>query len=270
MPAIYAHDKFGTDVISHLPPSLQEILQAYPSALHLGFQGPDVLFYHKPLKKNPPRQRGVDLHHRPADEFFIQQAKNLLAEKKLVPSPYLSYVGGFLCHFLLDVHLHPYIYQIEDTGISHGKIESELDKYLLVKENKPFRGVNTADIYTPDKGTAAACAKALSVTEQEATKAIKTMKTINRLFTCKCEAVHAVCHGALKIVGLDNKFGDMFRKKKWDEGCRLPNEKLTSLLTQTISFASEKVEEYFSNLEEIAKKEEMDKIFHINYTGGIH
>ena len=155
MPAIYAHDRFGEAVISHLPLSLRETLQKYPIALHLGFQGPDILFYHKPLKKNPIKTKGMDIHHIPANVFFIEQAKRLISEnERLDPSPYLSYIAGFLCHFLLDVALHPYIYEIEDTGISHGKIESEFDKYLLKKDGKPVRGLNTANVYSSQNGTA--------------------------------------------------------------------------------------------------------------------
>ncbi len=270
MPAIYAHDKFGRAVIAALPHPLKETLLAYPSALRLGFQGPDVLFYHKPLKteNNPTRKKGVDMHHTLADTFFIEQAKTL-SKEGIAPSPYLSYIGGFLCHYLLDFHLHPSIYEVEATGVSHGKIESEFDKFLLKKDELPYRGMNTAAVYTQGAGTDLAVEKALGVTNEQANRAIKTMKKYNGLFALNCELVHAVCHGALKLVKKDKKFGDMFRRKKDDEACLAASETLSKLLEKAIPVAAEKVEGYFANLQEIASTEKMDEIFHENYTGGI-
>ena len=75
MPAIYAHDSFGRSVVSYLPPSFSEFYQKYPEAFRLGFQGPDILFYHKPLKSNPIKKRGMALHVDAAGgDFFHLQA----------------------------------------------------------------------------------------------------------------------------------------------------------------------------------------------------
>lgn len=271
MPAIYAHDRFGEAVISHLPLPLRTTLEKYPSALRLGFQGPDILFYHKPFKKNATKKKGMDIHHIPPEEFFVQHAVRLLEENpNLKPSPYLSYVAGAMCHFLLDTKLHPYVYKIEDTGVTHAKIESEFDKHLLRVDKKPVRGMNTAKAYLPDENTVNACAKVFEVNPSEAKRSIKTMRTINGLFACRCQLVHAVCHGFLKIVRLDNSFGDMFRRKKNADCCKEPNKVLEKLLDDNVMGAMKRVNAYFTELSQIAESGKMDSIFSTNYTGGVH
>ena len=52
MPAIYAHLRFGDEVAKTLPPIYTALIEKYPEAFALGTQGPDILFYHKPFKKN--------------------------------------------------------------------------------------------------------------------------------------------------------------------------------------------------------------------------
>ena len=270
MPAIYAHDRFGEAVIAHLPPSFSEILQKYPEALHLGFQGPDIMFYHKPITKNAPKQIGIDMHHTPAKVFFVEQAKRLIDENPdLNPSPFLSYIAGFLCHFLLDISLHPYIYEIQDTGIPHGRIESEFDKYLLKQDGIPYRGYNTADKYAVENGTAKACAYTLGVTEEEAARAIRTMKSINGYFTSKSEAFHTLAHIVLSVAGMNKKFGSMFRYKQDEPSCAKANPILAQQLEEAVPFAVKRIEEYFSNLSQIAQSGEMDEAFDKLYTGGL-
>ena len=67
MPAFYTHKRFGEEVIAHLPPSFSENIQKYLEAFVLGTQGPDILFYHHPIRKNPTRQKGVDAHNTSAN-----------------------------------------------------------------------------------------------------------------------------------------------------------------------------------------------------------
>ena len=271
MPAIYAHDSFGEAVISHLPQPLRKKLGKYPSALRLGFQGPDILFYHRPFIKNATKKKGMALHLVPPEEFFVKQAIRLMEENPdLKPSPYLSYVAGFMCHFLLDTKLHPYIYKIENTGVTHAKIESEFDKHMLRLHLEPVWGMNTAKAYRPNAATVNACAKALDVKPSKAKRSIKTIRTINGLFASRCRLVHAFCHGFLKLVGLDKSFGDMFRRKKDAACCKQPNKALEKMFEDNIIPAMRKVNAYFTELPQIAESGKMDIIFSTNYTGGVH
>ncbi|MBQ8394855.1 MAG: zinc dependent phospholipase C family protein [Clostridia bacterium] len=275
MPAVYAHCRFGEELISYLPPSLQKGLEPYMDAFRLGTQGPDILFYHKPLKSNPLRKKGSDMHRKAGKSFFLRQAKRLLTENLVkkegdgyVPdSADAAYIAGFLCHFLLDVRLHPTVYEAQATGLAHGKIESELEKYMLRKDGKPTRGYNTASPFGNERSTAKACAAALDAKEEEAARAIKTIQKLNGWFTSKNGALHAAAHTGLSLVGLNKKFGSMFLHKKDDPHCKETVEALARHWQEALPFAAKIVEEYFHDLAKNVENGELDPIFAYTYAG---
>ena len=49
MPSMYAHQKFGNDVLYLLPKEVRERIAEQEDLYHIGLQGPDIFFYHKPL-----------------------------------------------------------------------------------------------------------------------------------------------------------------------------------------------------------------------------
>ena len=276
MPAFYAHKRFGEEVLATLPENISKGIQNHPIAFYLGTQGPDILFYHQPIRKNPIKKKGMDTHLASADGFFIEQAKRLLEDdyvenKEGVCTPnsaYAAYIAGFICHFTLDVHAHPHIYEKQATGISHGRIESEFDKYILRKNGKPIRGYNTAGMITAENGVAEACAKTMDVTLNQAKLAIKTIRLINGWFSSKCEAFHGFAHCVLKIAKMDHKFGDMFYHKKDEPACTDWNAVLYKDYLTALPKAKALIERYFSTLENIGKNGEIDEFFRNNYTGG--
>ena len=93
-------------------------------AFRLGTQGPDILFYHRPLKSNSLRKKGSTMHQAAGKSFFLRQANRLLTEKLVqkqgegyIPdSADAAYVAGFLCHFLFIVSL-----RIPNTVKRNGK-----------------------------------------------------------------------------------------------------------------------------------------------------
>ena len=267
MPAIYAHLRFGDEVAATLPSDLRECADKYPEAFHLGTQGPDILFYHKPLTKNDIRAYGTTLHRMSAEEFFLPAATTLLSEGN-ADSPKKAYLMGFLCHFTLDVTCHPFIDEHSSTQLTHGKIESEFDKYLLRKDGKPIRGYNTATPISGENFTAEACASLLDVPLKNIHRAVKTMKKINGWFSKKCELFHVFAHTFLKIAGLERKFGDMFLHKKDDPLCENLNGRLFEKFQTAISHASELIQEYFSSLQTaVVEKKLQNEIFRSNYSG---
>ena len=276
MPAFYTHKRFGEEVIATLPPAFSVAIEKYPESFYLGTQGPDILFYHQPIRKNPIKKKGMDTHLTSADGFFIEQAKRLLEKdyvtekdgSHLPNSAYAAYIAGFICHFTLDVHAHPHVYEKQATGVSHGKIESELDKFLLRKNGKPIRGYNTAGMITTENGTLEVCAKTMDVTQKQAKLAIKTIRRINGWFSYKHELFHHFAHFVLKIAGMEHKFGDMFLHKKDDPACADWNEVLYRDYLTAIPKATALIEEYFSTLPTIVKNGEINEFFRNNYTGG--
>ena len=275
MPALYAHLRFGEEVAKNLPKPYASAIKEYSEAFRLGTQGPDILFYYRPLKKNDVRKKGTYLHTFSGNQFFSSQAK-LFAEKKGESveerlknnGAYSAYLCGFLCHFTLDVICHPYIDDNSTEALSHGKIESELDKYLLRKDEKSIRGYNTATPISPKNGTTDACAKTLNVEKEDIERAIKTMRKINGWFSNKCEPFHFVAHSFLKMAGMERQFGDMFLHKKDDPFCTEINEELYTRWQNSIPLASALIVEFFENVETLANGGELkNELFRYNFSG---
>ena len=275
IPALYAHLRFGEEVAKTLPPSFRALIEKYPEAFSLGTQGPDILFYHHPMKKNDIRARGTYLHTFSGNEFFLGQAEKLLASggetvEELLENngAYAAYICGFLCHFTLDVACHPYIDGHSTEAVTHGKIESEFDKEILRQDGKTIRGYNTATPILDRNGTREAVSKALDVPEENIAVAIKTMRKINRLFSYPCEAFHALAHFVLKIAKMERKFGDMFLHKKDDPLCVEPNRVLVEYWNSAISKASALIQEFFQTLEVFTKSGTLEnELFRYNFSG---
>lgn len=129
MPATYAHYEFGKKVYRALPEEIKEIIRENKPAYLLGLHGPDLFFYYRPWKKNWVNQLGVQLHREKASAFF---EKGRLTYQRRPSYVLLSYLCGFICHFMLDSQCHPYIScYMEEKDLGHMEIETDFDRYLM-------------------------------------------------------------------------------------------------------------------------------------------
>ena len=266
MPALYAHLRFGNEVLNGLPKSFQALITEYPEAFALGTQGPDILFYHHPMKKNEIRLYGTKLHKKNGFWVFDSARKH----RTDTPSAYNAYLLGFLCHFTLDLFCHPYIDQTMNDNLTHGKIESEFDKFLLRKDGKPIRGYNTAAPIVNKNGTNEASALLLGVPQDNIAKAIKTMRKINGWFSKKGELFHSIAHAFLKMAKMERKFGDMFLHKKDNPLCLETNAVLEKKFTEAIPVAKKFIIHYFDTpINEALNKEIFDGCFRYDFSGNL-
>ncbi len=267
MPAIFTHIQFGKEVAKTLPKELRELIERHLPTFYLGTQGPDILFYHKPLrskKKNPIRKLGWDMHAETGAPFFEKVAKILDDHPT---EGQIAYAVGFLCHFTLDKTCHPFIDEHAVNGLSHGKIEAELDKRYFQKAGYPKRGVNAAKLFFPFEEAKQASASLLGVPEKNMQIAVRSMKKINRLFSHKCGLVHGFCHSVLTVAGMNKIFGEMFLYKKEDARCAPLLPTIVSLFEGAIPVAREKIIEYFNQIPTIAQTGLTDTFYHYNYSG---
>ncbi len=276
MPALYAHLRFGEEVAKLLPTPYKQLIQAYPEAFALGTQGPDILFYHKPLKSNEIKKRGTWLHTWSGETFFLAQGAKLLAnapdgktEDLLTGNGALAaYTCGFLCHFTLDANCHPYIDAHSTQAVTHAKIESEFDKYVLRLHDMPTRGYNVATPIVDRNGVKEAVAKTVEVDEEAIALSIQTMRKINGMFTKKCELFHIVIHALLKLVKMDNKFGDMFSHKKDDPLCVETNAELIKKFNGAVLQAAMLIQQYFDNLRTSVESQTLQQeLFRYDFSG---
>ena len=260
MPALYTHARFGEAVIEYLPTPFAEKLRLHKQAFLLGTQGPDILFYHHPMKKNDVKAKGVFMHKQAGEVFFLQALKKLETYSDPLTCAEGAYVCGFLCHFTLDVVYHPYINANVTDTFTHGKIESELDKHFLRQDGKPVRGYNTASVISGENGAEKACSKFLEVPLKNVRTAIKSMRKINGWFSANCELFHSFAHTLLKIAGMERKFGDMFLHKKDAPRFQPLKAELNKLFQNAIPKAAALIQEYFN-------RQMTNEIYRCNYSG---
>lgn len=137
MPAGYTHYQFSEDIIARLAnEKIKQIIIRNKELFQIGNHGPDIFFYHHFYNfYDKVNKLGKQMHKEKANTFFEKSFVNIDDEAKL------SYILGFLCHFILDSQMHFYVKKImTETDMSHFEVEAEYDRYLL--KNKNLNPVN--------------------------------------------------------------------------------------------------------------------------------
>ena len=150
MPTTYAHWRFGEKCIRMLPDDLQNIILNNRAIFDYGVHGPDIFFYYNCLKHNEVNRYGSAMHDIPYKDTLAQIKENF--KKTENKDMALSYLLGFTCHFTLDSYCHGFIEKVDETTpYSHGKIESQFDRYLLIKDGFNPVTKSVTDMFHPDK-----------------------------------------------------------------------------------------------------------------------
>lgn len=140
MPGFTTHYLFGLNTYRQLHRTLlKQIIQNQHAAYSLGLQGPDIFFYFLPSYTIHPNNIGSVAHTERTGTFLY----HLLNSRKLFPDAKEqqiadAYIAGFLGHYILDTHCHPYVYWktnfTEKNNRYHGchmSLEVDIDTELL-------------------------------------------------------------------------------------------------------------------------------------------
>lgn len=272
MPSTYAHKIFGEKVLAVLPKTLSEAFAQHLSAYWLGLHGPDLLFYHHPVLPNETRRLGSRLHDLPAAGFFLNARDEIRkdAETRRLPAQstdLAAYAAGFLCHFALDSECHGYIGQrIAESGISHTRIETEFDKYLLARNGEIVLGVNHAAHLKGKTEAARPAAILLGIPEHAAKTGLKSFVRINGWLSSANPFLRAVIFSALAVSGKYEELRGMFYDKKPCAACAESNEILEAKLEQAIPVAASLVSEFF---EKLSDDRPLSERFGLDYNGKV-
>ncbi len=134
MPSYYAHFRFGTAALAMLPADTARSVQRFRRLYDVGLHGPDLFYSYHPLGGGPTAALGVRYHEQTGKSFFTRICRAVRMERSEAAAAYLY---GALSHYVLDSVLHPYILELaKDTGVSHARLESEFDRYLLEQDGK--------------------------------------------------------------------------------------------------------------------------------------
>jgi len=139
MADIYMHSKHAEKVISKIDYDFNKKI------VFLGAQGPDPLYYNSFSKDYYEYRKYANLMHRKdTDKFFINMIEYV---KNNLEKDTYSFLVGFICHYCLDVKIHPYVYHhigIYDKNDEstyhlrglHLKFERSIDALLIERDLK--------------------------------------------------------------------------------------------------------------------------------------
>lgn len=238
MPTTYAHYRFGKEVISALPRPLQSAIENNRELFDIGVHGPDILFYHSPLKKNNVNSQGYELHEKRADEFFrhavtvIGSADNAAAAR--------AYLYGVICHFALDSECHPYVEKmIRVSGIGHSEIEMEFDRFLLKEDYiNPVRYLGIGHIHpTRENGTVIAPFYE-ELTPEEIEQSLKGMIFYHKLLHAPGSLKRKILFGGMKLTGKYDSMHGMVMSLEPNPKCREYCQILKKLYSGAVPLAA--------------------------------
>lgn len=154
MPGFTTHYIIGMKSLGDFPAgNFQELLKRHRFIFQLGLQGPDIFFYNIPLVRHRNhRNIGVFMHEAHIGRFFRCALFSIdaLSDPEQREQA-LAYLAGYICHYVGDSVIHPYVYarighdpklRGSAKGLTqslHCQLENDIDAILLYryKQKKP-------------------------------------------------------------------------------------------------------------------------------------
>ena len=134
MPSVYAHYRMGLALLPTFPADIRRTIGRFRRLFDVGLHGPDIFLYYNPVLPTAVGSLGSKYHAQTGREFFQRVCRVARLEKSEAAQ---AYIYGALCHYALDSALHPYVKeQAALSGVTHGQIEAEFDRFLLEKDGK--------------------------------------------------------------------------------------------------------------------------------------
>ncbi len=148
MPSSITHYLVAQKAKENFPEEIARAAAECDDYYFLGAQGPDALFFFRPLSNRKPNL-GRLLHNAHVQKLFCFFRDYLSRiEDKTQRMRLISYMAGYLSHYAADVVFHPFVYNYLKEHKSkkpvHQLIENDWDVYFLREymdrgtENFPF------------------------------------------------------------------------------------------------------------------------------------
>lgn len=149
MPGFTTHYMFGVKNLQQMKrriPSgtLMQSIEAHKTVFQLGLQGPDIFFYH-PQSNLRSCSPGSVVHRKNTGDFLkcLVQAPGLFWKEDECRTAQ-AYAAGFIGHYILDTHIHPYVYcmtghgeKLKESGYAgHIALETDMDTCMLMRYAK--------------------------------------------------------------------------------------------------------------------------------------
>lgn len=132
----------------------------------LGLLGPDIFFYYATEVVAARKNIGSLMHTTKTDAFLKNMITYVDLHKGRAREIGISYLSGFLSHYVVDCICHPYVYWMTDylhKEINylekHFRFESDMDITLLsmYKKTTPYEFMKNSTFYLNEAETAVVC-----------------------------------------------------------------------------------------------------------------
>lgn len=265
MPSAYAHYRLGREVKMNIEGREAKIMENFWPLFVTGLQGPDILFYYRPLLPGRINRLGYGMH-RKSGKIFFTRGRDIINEHG-DKEACLAYLYGVICHFALDVVCHGYIAEkIKERGLSHIEIEMEFDRELLVMDGfSPFYcpvleeiSLDNARIIGQFYG---------NLPPKKVQKAIEGMYKYNRLLRTPSRRKRKGISLALKMTGTYKKLHGLVINEEKNPRCSDSTEKLTELYEEARELALRLIREYGDFLR---GEKPLDKIYRYTFGSKIY
>lgn len=261
MPTTYAHYTFGKEVLKELKEDdLKQIINKNIDLYNIGLHGPDILFYYNPLKSNIINKRGNAIHSENFD-IFLENARNVI-HKSNDNERAISYIMGFICHFMLDSECHPYIGEKQNKELSHNEIESEFDRIFMVNNNlNPILFKPTEHIL-PRKEYAHYISSFYDIDSDTILKALKSMKFYLNFLVSPRRLKRFIILKGLKFTGNYNSMKGLIMNYEPNPSCIEINENLHKLYMDAIIPTANMLYDFYDGIND---EKPLNKRFYRNF-----
>lgn len=150
MPSSMTHTYFGKDVYNNLNNECKCLIKDEMEYFKLFCQGSDpFMFYNFMIGRKSQKIRDIQglMHKSKTQDFFVRTVKYIYDNKLSNNGKAMAYLFGYICHYYLDMYVHPFIYYkggiykrrekntYKYNGI-HQKMEYAIDLYFIKKREK--------------------------------------------------------------------------------------------------------------------------------------
>ena len=234
MPASYTHYRFGCQVFSMLPQALQDRIAPHRGLFDIGLHGPDVFFFTNPPVSNPVNRLGRGMHRQTG-----QTVLRRFAALDDGSDASFSYVAGFLCHFALDSMCHGYVEQMTAQGVSHPRLETQLDRSFLVEAGIDPVTADAAAHIVPSPAHARTMARFYpQFSQQTLQQALHNMIYWLRFLSAPNKPKRLLLQTVFRIIHAEHSFGAMVMTQIEDPACKQMVQQLRQLYAEALPLAA--------------------------------
>ncbi len=133
MPGFRSHYFFGKKTYDELEgQGLPECVKAHPTVYFLGQQGPDIFFYSPQAHMKYKKNIGMAMHGGNVNRMFeglLRASAKMTLDVDIAD----AYIIGFMGHYTLDTHCHPYISWRQEKLKYAGRFTESFGVHVLLE-----------------------------------------------------------------------------------------------------------------------------------------